>query len=362
MNTMNRRSFLTTAAALPAIASIPMAEAKPHEPGRLLAQGRPISVSSGNGIRAVEKAVELLRQGSDPLDAVVAGVNIVESDPEDMSVGYGGLPNERGVVQLDSCVMHGPTHKAGAVACIENIMNPASVALKVCRRTDHVLLVGEGAKQFAIAQGFKEEDLLTEKARKIWLRWKENLNPNDDWLNEDQIIGDAGKLEARAEALGLPFHYGTIHCSGVDAEGNIGSVTTTSGLSYKIPGRVGDSPLIGAGNFCDNAVGAGGSTGRGEAVIQSCGGFQVVQNMANGDDPTEACLKVLKWVADHTRRHDLLNSKGQPNFSLRFYALRKDGAYGGACFRKNANGNKKYFAVHDGEKAYLHECAYLYDD
>ena len=163
-----------------------------------------------------------------------------------------------------------------------------------------------------------------------------------------------------AEELGIPYHYGTIHCSALDANGDIGACTTTSGLSYKIPGRVGDSPLIGAGNFCDNAVGAGGATGRGEAVIQSCGGFQVVQHMANGDDPTEACLKVLKWIADHTRRHDLLNSKGQPNFNVVMYALRKDGAYGSACMRRGSRARN--FAVHNGTgEAHHEECSYFYE-
>ena len=363
MNTINRRSFLAVAAAAPALSYLPRTQARPAQPGR----GGPVCISSGNGIPAISKAMEMLRSGSDPLDAVVHGVKLIEDDPNDMSVGYGGIPNENGVVQLDSCVMHGPTHKAGAVAAIENIKNPAMVALKVCRRTDHVLLVGEGAKQFALAHGFKEEDLLTDRTRKIWLKWKENLNPNDDWLDDDQHIGapgngpgNAGDMQSRAEALGLPFHYGTIHCSAIDANGDVGSCTTTSGLSYKIPGRVGDSPLIGAGNFCDNAVGAGGATGRGEAVIQSCGGFQVVQHMANGDDPTEACLKVLKWIADHTRRHDLLNSKGQPNFNVVMYALRKDGAYGSACMRRGSRARN--FAVHNGTgEAHHEECSYFYE-
>ena len=329
------------------------AQAKPRARG----VGGPVSISSGNGLKAVARAVEMMTGGTDPLDSVVDGVAIVENDPNDRSVGYGGIPNENGVVQLDSCVMHGPTHKAGAVGGIENIKNPAAVALKVCRRTDHVLIVGEGAQRFAIAHGFKKEDLLTPETREIWLKWKENLNPNDDWLNDDQQIGarSAADMEARAEALGLPFHYGTIHCSAVDTNGDVGSCTTTSGLSYKIPGRVGDSPIIGAGNFCDNDVGAGGATGRGEAVIQSCGGFQVVQHMANGDDPVEACLKVLKWIADHTRRHDLLNDQGQPNFNVVMYALRKDGVFGSACMRGRRN-----FAVCDSAGARHEPCATLY--
>ena len=162
--------------------------------------------------------------------------------------------------------------------------------------------------------------------------------------------------QAMAEELGIPYHYGTIHCSALDANGDIGACTTTSGLSYKIPGRVGDSPIIGAGMFVQNEVGSAGATGRGESLIQSCGSFQIVQHMANGDDPTEACLKVLKWIADHTKRHDLLNAKGQPNFGATLYALRKDGAYGSATMRGGGS-----FTVHDGTEARKEKCAVLYE-
>ena len=353
MNTIDRRTFLTASAAsvplLPALVSASSAIA-PKRSGN-----GPLAISSANGMRAVTKAVEMMRSGSAPVDAVVHGVAIIESDPNDMSVGYGGIPNETGVVQLDSSVMDGPMHKAGAVAAIENIKNPAQVALKVLRRTDHVLLVGEGAKEFALAHGFKAEDLLTDRSRAAWLKWKENLNPNDDWLDRDQRI-EKDPRQAMAEELGIPYHYGTIHCSALDANGDIGACTTTSGLSYKIPGRVGDSPIIGAGMFVQNEVGSAGATGRGESLIQSCGSFQIVQHMANGDDPTEACLKVLKWIADHTKRHDLLNAKGQPNFGATLYALRKDGLYGSATMRGGAS-----FAVHDGTEARKERCAALYE-
>lgn len=353
MSKINRRAFLAASAAavpmLPVITSSAKATVKSN------AKGGPIAISSGNGLPAVTKAVELMRAGSQPTEAVVQGVAIVESNPNDMSVGYGGLPNENGIVQLDSSVMDGPTHKAGAVAAIENIMNPAQVALKVLRRTDHVLLVGDGAKQFALAHGFKAEDLLTDKARKAWLKWKENLNPNDDWLDHDQHI-EKDPRQARAEQLGIPYHYGTIHCSALDANGDLGACTTTSGLSYKIPGRAGDSPIIGAGMYVQNEVGSAGATGRGESLMQSCGSFQIVQHMANGDDPTQACLKVLKWIADHTKRKVLLNSKGQPNFGATLYALRKDGAYGCASMHGAAG-----FTVHDGTKARRERSAFLYE-
>jgi len=261
-----------------------------------------------------------------------------------MTVGYGGLPNEEGVVQLDASVMHGPTHKAGAVACIERIKNPAAVALKVLQETDHVLIVGDGARRFAVAHGFPEENLLTERAREAWLRWKRNANPNDDWLDDDQIIRfGAEQGMAPADARAVLHTYGTIHCGAVAPDGAVAATTTTSGLSWKIPGRVGDSPIIGAGMYVDNDVGSAGATGRGEAVIQVCGSFLAVQLMEGGATPTEACLGVLERIARKTKRRDLLDDKGRPNFNVTMYALRKDGAYGSACLLPGGT-----FAVRDG--------------
>lgn len=346
MSSMTRRDFLAAgAAATPALSLAARAVAVPQD-----AQ-RPVAVSSANGMPAVSRAVERMRDGNDPLEAVVAGVNIVENDPDDTSVGYGGLPNEHGVVQLDASVMHGPTHKGGAVAALEGFRNPSRVAMEVLRRTDHVLLVGAGARAFALDLGFEDENLLTEKARQRWLDWKANLSPRDDWLDDDQRIGAARD----PAAAGRDRPTGTIHCSAVDAGGDLGACTSTSGLAFKIPGRVGDSPIIGAGMFVDNAVGAAGSTGRGEAVIQSCGAYSAVRHMAEGRDPTEACLAVLKWIADHTMRHDLLED-GRPAFNVAMYALRKDGAYGAAVMHKGPK-----FAVHDGTKARLEQCAWLYE-
>lgn len=315
---------------------------------------RPVAISSANGIPTVKRAVERIGEGVDPLEAVVDGIGIVEDDPNDMTVGYGGLPNEHGVVQLDASVMHGPTHRAGSVASLEKIRNPARVAWLVMNQTDHVMLVGDGALKFAKAHGFQEENLLSDRAREAWLRWRAALNRSDNWLEPDQYTEqDATPIRTRDD---IPFTEGTIHCSAVDTSGDVGACTSTSGLSWKIPGRVGDSPIIGAGNYADNLVGAAGATGRGEALIQSCGSFQVVQHMANGDDPTEACLKVLKWIAGRTRRKMLLNEKGEPNFNVVLYALRRDGAYGSACMRKG-----RQFAVHDGTEAKLEPCAYLFE-
>ncbi len=288
-------------------------------------------ISSGNGLRACDRAWDLMQAGTDPAAAVVEGVGIVEADPNDMSVGFGGLPNEDGVVQLDASVMHGPSQKAGAVGAIENIKHPAAVALKVLTETDHVMLVGEGAKRFAIRHGFPEENLLTDKARQAWLNWKRNASPKDDWLDSDQIIRLKGQQHGAAGPI--PFTYGTIHCGAVDQGGDIGATTTTSGLSYKIPGRVGDSPIIGAGMYVDNEVGSAGATGRGEAVIQSCGSFLAVRFMEQGMTPTEACLAVLRHIDSKTKRKDLRDERGRPSFNVAMYALRKDGAFGGAVMR-----------------------------
>lgn len=309
-------------------------------------------ISSGNGLPAVNRAMELLRGASDPLDAVVAGVTLVEDDPDDMSVGYGGLPNERGVVELDASVMHGPTHKAGAVAALQNIRNPAQVALAVLKRTDHVMLVGEGALEFARAHGFTEQNMLTDRARRAWLRWKENLNPRDDWLDTDQHIkpGGAGGSDD------VPFTDGTIHVSAVDARGDLGACTSTSGLSYKLPGRVGDSPIVGAGMYVDNAVGAAGATGRGEAVIQNCGSFAIVERMRAGASPTDACFDVLKRIADNTKQKRLLDPQGRPNFNVTFYALRKDGAYGSASMWKGGS-----YAVHDAQNHRVLQSQWLFE-
>jgi len=312
----------------------------------------PLVISSENGLVAVARAMELIGEGADALDAVIAGVNIVEDDPEDTSVGYGGLPNEEGVVELDAAVMHGPTHRAGAVASLRNIKNPSKVARVIMERSDHVLLVGEGALRFARTHGFKEENLLTDRSREEWLKWKETLSREDDWLpphsDSDRDIG--GVFE--------PFHRntGTIHCSAIDLKGNLSCVTTTSGLAYKIPGRVGDSPIIGAGLYVDNEVGAAGSTGRGEANLINCSSFMIVEFMRQGKGPEEACLQACKRIVDHNKMSRLKERNGNPNFNVKFYALNKRGEFGGASIFSGGR-----FAVHDGVSARLVPSAYLYE-
>ncbi|MFN0156440.1 MAG: N(4)-(beta-N-acetylglucosaminyl)-L-asparaginase [Bacteroidota bacterium] len=313
----------------------------------------PVVIASANGMNAIAKAMEVIRSGKDALDGVIAGVNLVEDDPKDTSVGYGGLPNEEGVVELDAAVMHGPTHRAGAVASLRNIKNPSKVARLVMERTDHVLIVGEGALRFAKAHGFKEEDLLTEQARTQWLEWKERLSPKDDWLvphtESDKDVG--GLFE--------PYHRntGTIHCSGLDLHGNLSCVTTTSGLAFKIPGRVGDSPIIGAGLYLDNTVGAAGSTGRGEANLINCSSVMIVEWMRQGKSPEEACLEACKRVVDRNKMRRLQQDNGRPLFNVKFYALNKNGEFGSAGIYAGAT-----MAVHDGKSARLHTSAYLYKE
>jgi N4-(beta-N-acetylglucosaminyl)-L-asparaginase len=304
----------------------------------------PVVVSSGNGLRATERAEALLEDGVDPLDAAIAGVSIVEEDPEDMSVGYGGLPNEDGVVELDSCVMHGPSWNAGAVAALRGIKTPSRVAKRVMTHTDHVMLVGEGALRFARAQGFKEEELLTERARKAWLQWKGSLSEKDDWLDPE---------EAREKLQQRPT--GTITCLARDSSGNLSGVTTTSGLAFKIPGRVGDSPIIGAGLYVDNDVGAAGATGRGEAVILSGGSRIVVENMRRGMSPEDSIRDVLQRIALQTTEPRLRDEEGRPRFNVTLYAVRKDGAHASGSLWSG----RKY-AVHDGSRNRLESCFALF--
>ncbi|MGE3182529.1 MAG: N(4)-(beta-N-acetylglucosaminyl)-L-asparaginase [Phycisphaerae bacterium] len=331
MTKLDRRAFLQTAATALGAATVgrAVAQAGPSAPGAASAQPAGILViASANGLAACERAFHVCSEGQSPVDAAVAGVNLVEDDPADHTVGLGGLPNEDGIVELDSSVMDGVSHKAGAVASLRNIRNPSLVALRVMRRTDHVLLVGEGALRFARAHGFKEEELLTDESRAIWLRWKESHSERDDWIPEPSAVGSARGFEA------IPQTYGTITCLVRDNDGNLGGCTTTSGLSYKIPGRVGDSPIIGAGLYVDNAIGACGSTGRGEANLLNLSSYQVVSYMEQGLTPEEACLKVLKRVSDRAEPR-LRNEKNEANFQLKLYALRKDGMTGGAVMWEN---------------------------
>ena len=339
-DSLSRRRFLGAAGAVAAAAAIP--DTARAAPTLLIRRaGRPAAVSSGNGVRAVERAMTLMAQGTDTLDAAVEGVKIQELDPTDHSVGYGGLPNEQGVVQLDASCMHGPTRRAGAVAAIEGIKTPSEVARLVLKYTNHIMLVGEGAKQFALSYGFKEEDLLTPESRQLWLTWRANRGHEDDWID----VPDNEPLVVRPT--------GTINLDVVNAKGELSSITTTSGLAWKIPGRAGDSPIIGAGQYTDNDVGAAGSTGRGESNIMVCGGFLTVEHRRRGMKPTDACLEPLTGVMAATPPR-LVDPSGRPKFDLQFYAVNKLGEFGAASLYPAR------YAAHDGSQGGLRDAAFLY--
>ena len=357
---VSRRTFLSSAALAPFAASAAADRAA------LATGSRPVVVASFNGLKAVELAVQRMRGGADPLDAIIAGVNLVEDDPKDMSVGYGGIPNEDGVVQLDACVMHGPTARAGAVAALEGIKNPSKVARAVMETTDHILLVGPAAKRFAEMNGFPVENLLTDKARKVWLYWKQNLSDKDKWLEPDlsKLDPDVQDFfkEYGTSYFRDPRSHGTVHLSGVNGSGDLAGCTSTSGLFFKMPGRVGDSPLIGAGCFTDNAVGSAGSTGRGEANILISGAHLIVERMRAGRSPRDACLDALKRIAETTREKRLLDGQGRPGFPINFYAVNKAGAYAGASmWSTRLSGKPAQFAVADTQGARLENSAFLYD-
>jgi N4-(beta-N-acetylglucosaminyl)-L-asparaginase len=335
---------------------------------------RPLIISSANGRDALTLGMGLLKRGADTLDAVLATVNVVEDDPKDNSVGYGGLPNEDGDVELDASVMHGPTRRAGSVASIRHIKNPSKIAKLVMERTDHIMLVGPGALRFAEAHGFERMNLLTEDSRRRWLMWKETHSDRDNWgpgldspewkermssllpADWSQEQKDAELAYVREIILRPPT--GTINCLAVNEKGEISGCTTTSGLAWKIAGRVGDSPIIGAGLYVDQDVGAAGSTGRGEENIRIAGAHTIVEMMRKGMSPKDACLEACKRVernfsGDRTRLRRV---------GILFYALNKDGEHGGASlWAGRPGGRKPSYAYHDGTEPKLAECVPLLD-
>lgn len=341
-------------------------------------QVTPVAVASANGLGAVDTAIREAAAGRPIVEAVVRGVNLVEEDPDVMSVGYGGLPNAEGVVQLDASVMNGPTRGAGAVGALEGIVHPSRVALDVMRYTDHVMLVGEGAQRFARQMGHEVQDLLTEASRRRFLRWRAEVSDEDDWLTPEQSgepvdsirVPTGSGLEREDRDLedwellqtGLLDSadgyrpWGTINCNMVDRNGDLAGVTTTSGLFFKVPGRVGDSPLVGAGLYVDNDVGACGSTGRGEAVIKICGSHSVVELMRQGSSPTDACLEALRRIVRWTTEERLLDDEGRPDFNVNFYAVNRNGEHGGAAIWSGA----RYAVSVDGDTRH-EDSAFLFE-
>ena len=342
MSSITRRQFVRTGALMGVAANVIGEPVSAQAPAVRASVAKPVVIASGNGHRfknggprtCVETAFRLLAGGADPLDAVIAGVNIVELDPEDTSVGYGGLPNADGVVQLDSCCMHGPKKRAGGVAALEGVRTPSLVAKAVMEQTDHHLLVGPGAQSFARNLGFEvEPDLNTPRSRQLWLEWKRRTDPLH-YLDPQKraAAGFEAGLQMVADGLIDRDHfYGTINCNGLSPRGEPAGVTTTSGLAWKIPGRVGDSPLLGAGLYVDGDVGAAGSTGRGEANVYGLCSFVIVENMRRGMAPKDAGMDALRRIKAATIERRLLNSRGEPNFNVNFYVVNIKGEYAGVA-------------------------------
>lgn len=388
---MDRRDFVKTTAAGVAAAATPAAlGASATSPDASsaavhLRRARPLCVADVSSIRyrnggresAIERGFRGMTEGEDVLDALVAGVNIPELDPEERGIGFGGLPNADGDVQLDSCLMHGPRKWAGGVAAIEGVRTPSLVAKAVAELTDHHLIVGEGARDFARSLGFTiEDDLNTELSRSLWLEWRRRVDPSH-WLDPQERIlgigestetGDPDTIRRRGRehherlqafydaslTAGLSMvddglidpdsFWGTTSLEGLSPDGDICGVTTTSGLSWKIPGRAGDSPILGAGQYVDNDVGAAGSTGRGEANLYNCASFLIVEFMRQGMTPKDAGMAALTRIKDNTIEPRLLNARGLPNFDVRFFILNKAGDYAGVAMY---GASESMFAVCD---------------
>ena len=305
-------------------------------------------IASHNGLNATKRAYEVLSEGGSPLDACVEGIALVEDDPEELTVGYGGLPNEDGVVELDAAVMDGATHRGGAVAALRGIRHPTKVARLVMEQTTRVLLAGDGALKFAKACGFAEENLLTEQAFRMWNYWLRNRSDKDDWLAPS---ADDAELDVR-QWFEKHFYSsgGTVHCAALDAAGNMACATSTSGHPFKIAGRVGDSPILGAGLYVDDKVGTCGAIGQGEATMQHCSSFAVVELMRGGRSPLDAGLEALRRIAKKTEPY-LCDEDGHPKFNLQLFVLAQDGTHAGVAMR-----GKKQIAVTDEHGTRLEDC------
>jgi len=291
-----------------------------------------IAYKNGGPVSCVEKAFSMIAEGHDVLDALIAGVNIVELDPEESGVGFGGQPNEEGVVQLDACCMHGTRKQAGGVAALEGVRTPSLVAKAVMEHTDHHLLVGAGAQKFARLMGFEiEDDLNTEKSRRLWLEWKRRIDPAHYLApaRRQEVGYEAALQMVREGKIHEETLWGTVHCNAVNAAGQMAAVTTTSGLAFKIPGRAGDSPILGAGLYVDSGAGAAGSTGRGEANLFNLTCYQIVENMRQGRAPKDAAMDGLQRIRKNTIEKRLLNKRGEPAFNVRFFALNPRGEFAG---------------------------------
>jgi N4-(beta-N-acetylglucosaminyl)-L-asparaginase len=373
---LSRREFMS-GVALGALGSagvaVPAVGAEIAPKQRMQAANKPVIVCAGNGYDYLDRAYEHLKSGGDTLDAAIQVVKGPEDDPSDDSVGLGGLPNEEGVVELDASCMHGPTRRAGSAGGVRNIRTMAELAREVMNHSGHVMLVGEGAERFAVARGMKRENLLTDETRKVWLLWKEahsdwwgpgvsSPNWRDRFKNRsvDERLELHERLQRLAEDLGIDpavraaaIHKvvypptGTIHCSALAANGDMSGCTTTSGLAWKLPGRLGDSPIIGAGCYTDQDVGSAGATGSGEENIRVAGAHTIIENMRHGMSPLEAGMDALKRI--------VRNYNGDMNrlqyVDMTYYILRKDGAYAGVSLWTGYEpGRPHTIGVHDGTR------------
>src|SRR5271165_6271016 len=374
-----RRDFLATSAVGSASLALDLqAQSKPEKSMPVGGPPKaPVIICAHNGYNYLDRGYAVLTNGGDTLDAVMQVITGPEDDPNDTSVGLGGLPNEDGVVELDACCMHGPTRMAGSVAGVREIKNVSLLSKAVMEHTGHIMLVGEGAQKFGFAMGFPRENLLTERSRKIWLLWKETMSDKDWWgpgidspnykLPDEHStrtsIGNqrTERMETLAATLGIEPEFraaaiqrvlhpphGTIHCSSLNEKGEMSGATTTSGLAWKLAGRAGDSPIIGAGCYTDQDVGSAGATGNGEENIRVVGAHTIIENMRRGMSPQEAGMDALKRIV----RNFNGDMRKLQYVDMSYYILRKDGAYAGVCMWSGPPEHPRRFAVHDGTKRY----------
>jgi N4-(beta-N-acetylglucosaminyl)-L-asparaginase len=347
---MQRRAFLQSATTLGALSVVDLGlpnEPRVNAPAVMRQRAaRAVVVSSSNGNwfknggtkNCIETAYEKIMQGTDVLDAIIAGVNIDELDPAEQYVGYGGLPNADGVVQLDASCMHGPKKRAGGVAALEGVRTPSLVAKAVMELTDNHLLVGQGAQVFARNVGFTiEPDLNTEASRREWLSWKRRTDSASFPNPTRRPPGGSDDDSVFRHTLHM---HGTIHCSAVNSSGDVCGVTSTSGRAFKIPGRVGDSPILGAGLYVDGDVGAAGSTGRGEANLFSLASFLIVEGMRAGKSPKDAGMAALQRIKANTIEPRLKKPNGDPNFNILFYILNARGEHAGVAMYGEDEGER----------------------
>jgi len=317
-----------------------------------------IVIASHNGMKACRRGLQILESGATPVDAVVEGVTEIEDDTDDLTVGLGGLPNEDGIVELDAAVMDGKTQRGAGIAGLRDVRHAARVARLVMQQTNRCLLVGEGAKQFAVANGFREENLLTEKARRMWLYWKRRRSAVDDWRTPaaDEDLDLDAWYEKHFYAPHGPAKNGTVFCAALDRNRDLACATSTSGHAFKISGRVGDSPILGAGLYVDNKVGCCGSIGHGEANLENLSSFLAVEMMRQGATPQEAGTQAVQRIADRVG-DSLRDQNGRPRFHLQLFLLSKSGETAGVSLWP-----KRTMAVSDENGERFDECIPLFSE